>query len=110
MKKRIVVLLLIIVAGVLYWRSTTRVTPEDRAYYAAIFCHVATRQSDSYIGAMRTLVEGGNSDYALHRTRFNQIAAERAVAAWQRIPEADKAPLLRDPQHCQQEISARFEK
>ncbi|AIX74609.1 MAG: hypothetical protein E7C36_09925 [Mixta calida] len=110
MKKRIVILLLIIVAGVFYWRSTLRVTPEDQAYYAAIFCNVATQQTDNYLGGMRTMIEGSNSDYALHRSRFNQIAAERAITAWQSLTATDKTRLASDTQECQQAIVERLKK
>lgn len=106
MYKKWIVLLLLGVTGVMTWRYLTHVDPDDQDYYSAILCGVVGKQNDNYAASMRNIIEGSNNEYALQRIRFNHIAADRAINAWETVPDAEKSTLAQDTNACQHALTA----
>ncbi|MGD8106986.1 hypothetical protein ACQE32_10075 [Pantoea sp. FN0302] len=105
MYKKWIALLLLGVAGVMTWRYLTYVDPDDQDYYSGILCGVVGKQNDNYAASMRNIIEGSNNEYALQRIRFNHIAADRAINAWETVPDAEKIKLAQDTNACQHALA-----
>ena len=98
-KPRFIVPLIVCVALLTWWLMPHH-SAEDEAYYVSIFCHVDQQDSDRLLPAMQALIEGGNTDYALKKTRFDMALGEKVIAAWDRLSPSEKAPALTDEVQC----------
>ena len=97
--------LIIAAAAVWYW-LTPRYSKEDEAYYVSVFCAIHHRESSRFVADMRTVIEGGNSDYALQKIHFQPRLGERVVDAWQGLSAEQKAQVNADATQCRNLLSA----
>lgn len=83
-----------------------RRAPQKQARYAALFCHNASRSVDNDM--QRAAVEGGNTDYALARQRFNRQTANRVMSAWHQLERGDKQAARASPALCRERLAAQL--
>ncbi|NDJ58527.1 hypothetical protein GWD52_16350 [Enterobacteriaceae bacterium 4M9] len=98
-----VILLCGLLCGLLWFFYTPQVTPEEQARYVALFCQNASRSVND--DALRDVIEGGNTDYALVRQRFNRQAANRVIAAYNRLDRTEKQAVRTRPALCRERLS-----
>ena len=67
LKKLLFIIPLLALTVLLVWWFTPHYTEEDEAYYRAVFCVIDHDDSRQFLHDMQNIVEGGNSDYALHK-------------------------------------------
>ncbi|CAK6489152.1 hypothetical protein PANNVG_00473 [Pantoea sp. Nvir] len=98
-------LLLLCVAAAWYW-LTPHYSKEDEAYYTSVFCAIHHDDSRRFVADMRTVIEGGNSDYALQKTHFQPRLGEHIAEAWQKLSAGQKAQASADAAQCRALLSA----
>ena len=57
--------LLLLAAALWYW-LTPHYSKEDEAYYVSVFCAIHHDDSRRFVADMRTVIEGGLTDDAVH--------------------------------------------
>ena len=97
--KIILPLLIIFVAAAWYW-LTPHYSKEDEAYYVSVFCAIHHEESSRFVADMRTVIEGGNSDYALQKIHFQPRLGEQVVKAWQSLSAEQKTQASADATQC----------
>lgn len=97
--------LLLLAAAVWYW-LTPHYSKEDEAYYVSVFCAIHHDDSRRFVADMRTVIEGGNSDYALQKIHFQPRLGQQVVDAWQRLSAAQQAQVRADASQCRSLLSA----
>lgn len=102
---KILLPLLILFAAAWYW-LTPHASKEDEAYYVSVFCAIQHDSSSRFAADMRTVIEGGNSDYALQKIHFQPRLGERVVDAWQGLTAEQKAQVSADATRCRTLLSA----
>lgn len=97
--------LLLLAAALWYW-LTPHFSKEDEAYYVSVFCAIHHDDSRRFVADMRTVIEGGNSDYALQKIHFQPRLGQQVVDAWQRLSAAQQAQVRADAGQCRSLLSA----
>ncbi|HCR59283.1 MAG TPA: hypothetical protein DIW62_16780 [Raoultella sp.] len=100
-KLRFIVPLLALAALVVWW-FTPRYSEEDEAYYRSVFCLIDHHDSRAFLHDMESVVEGGNSDYALHKIRYIPALGEKMRQTWQQLSPDEQRASREDRQHCYQ--------
>lgn len=103
--KIILPFLIIFAAAAWYW-LTPHYSKEDEAYYVSVFCAIHHDDSRRFAADMRTVIEGGNSDYALQKIHFQPRLGDRVVGAWQGLSAEQKAQVGADATRCRTLLSA----
>jgi hypothetical protein len=85
LKKFAFIIPLLALIALLVWWFTPRYTEEDEAYYRAVFCVIDHEDSRAFLRDMQNIVEGGNSDYALHKTHYLPALGQRMLDTWQQL-------------------------
>ena len=70
LKKLPFIIPLLALIALLVWWFTPHYTADEEAYYRAVFCMIDHDDSRQFLHDMQNIVEGGNSDYALHKTHY----------------------------------------
>lgn len=100
-KLRFIVPLLALAALVVWW-FTPRYSEEDEAYYRSVFCLIDHHDSRAFLHDMESVVEGGNSDYALHKIRYIPALGEKMRQTWQQLSPDEQRASREDRQRCYQ--------
>lgn len=103
--KIVLPLMLIVLAAVWYW-MTPHASKEDRAWYASVFCAIDTTQKPRTVEVMRDVIEGGNSDYALHKVHFQPALGQQVVKTWQQLSAEQRASASASPAQCRETLTA----
>lgn len=103
--KYLLPLLIILAAAAWYW-LTPHYSQEDEAYYVSVFCAIHHDDSSRFVADMRTVIEGGNSDYALQKIHFQPRLGEHVVESWQGLSAEQKAQASADATQCRNLLSA----
>ena len=82
LKKLSLIIPLLALIALLIWWFTPHYTEEDEAYYRAVFCIIDHDDSRQFLHDMQNIVEGGNSDYALHKTHYLPALGQRMLDTW----------------------------
>ena len=82
LKKLSLIIPLLALIALLVWWFTPHYTEEDEAYYRAVFCIIDHDDSRQFLHDMQNIVEGGNSDYALHKTHYLPALGQRMLDTW----------------------------
>lgn len=98
-------LLIILAAAAWYW-LTPHYSKEDEAYYVSVFCAIHHSDSSRFVTDMRTVIEGGNSDYALQKIHFQPRLGEHVVNTWQDLSAEQKAQVSADATQCRNLLTA----
>ncbi|RPD99185.1 hypothetical protein BBB56_13590 [Candidatus Pantoea deserta] len=98
-------LLIVLAAAAWYWLAP-HYSKEDEAYYVSVFCSIHHDDSSRFVADMRTVIEGGNSDYALQKIHFQPRLGEHVADAWQSLSAEQKAQVSADAAHCRSLLSA----
>ncbi|MFK3706505.1 hypothetical protein EDF73_105281 [Raoultella sp. BIGb0138] len=91
--------------ALLAWWLTPHYSAEDEAYYRSVFCVIDRHDSGTFLRDMENIVEGGNSDYALHKTHFIPALAERMRQTWLQLSQEEQDSIREDQQRCRQLMS-----
>lgn len=91
--------------ALLAWWFTPRYAEEDVAYYRSVFCVIDHRDSHAFLRDMENIIEGGNSDYALHKTHYVPALGQRMLDTWQQLSPDEQASIGLDQQRCRQLMS-----
>jgi len=98
-------LLILCVAAAWYW-LTPHYSKEDEAWYISVFCAIHHDDSRRFVTDMRTVIEGGNSDYALQKIHFQPRLGQHVADAWQTLNAGQKAQASADAAQCRALLSA----
>lgn len=79
LKKLAFIAPLLALIALLIWWFTPRYAEEDVAYYRSVFCAVDHQDSRAFLRDMENMIEGGNSDYALHKTHYVPATGQRML-------------------------------
>lgn len=88
LKKLPFIIPLLALIALLVWWFTPHYTADEEAYYRAVFCMIDHDDSRQFLHDMQNIVEGGNSDYALHKTHYLPALGQRMLDTW---PPAQRA-------------------
>ena len=103
--KYLLTLIIILVAAAWYW-LTPHYSKEDEAWYISVFCAIHHDDSRRFVADMRTVIEGGNSDYALQKIHFQPRLGQHVADAWQILSAGQKAQASADAAQCRALLSA----
>ena len=103
---KIVLPLFILIAAAAWYWLTPHYSQQEQAHYVAVFCALHHEEGSRLVTDMRTVIEGGNSDYALQKTRFQPQLGELVVDAWQGLNAHQKAQVNADPAACRSLLAA----
>lgn len=84
----------------LSWWLIPHYSDEDKAYYASVLCTVKSSSPTAGLTEMEQMVEGGNSDYALKKTRFSPSLGKAVLHAWEQLNDAEKQKAMEAPESC----------
>ncbi len=98
-KLSLIIPLLALIALLVWW-FTPHYTEEDEAYYRAVFCIIDHDDSRQFLHDMQNIVEGGNSDYALHKTHYLPALGQRMLDTWRQLSPQEQQALRQDKQRC----------
>ncbi|MCU5772276.1 hypothetical protein N5923_20350 [Erwiniaceae bacterium BAC15a-03b] len=107
--KRLLILPALAVAALLAWWLKPGYDTEDEAYYVAVFCTIRHDDSSRFIADMQNVIEGGNSDYALHKIAFIPALGKAVTASWQQLTPAAQHIATNDEPSCQRLMSAQLQ-
>ncbi|QCR38333.1 hypothetical protein [Nissabacter sp. SGAir0207] len=118
MKKSVtlILVLLILAAAGMWWKNRAdKARVENDGYYSAVMCVIVQRlgsdtSPEAYLRDFNTVIEGGNSFYALDRKSLDRDEARRVIAAFQGLPEADKARAVQQDSACRASLMAALAK
>lgn len=79
LKKLAFIIPLIALIALLIWWFTPRYSAEDEAYYRSVFCVIDHQDSQTFLRDMENIIEGGNSDYALHKAHYVPALGQRML-------------------------------
>lgn len=79
LKKLAFIAPLLALIALLIWWFTPRYAEEDVAYYRSVFCVIDHQDSRAFLRDMENMIEGGNSDYALHKTHYVPALGQRML-------------------------------
>ena len=100
LKKLPFIIPLLALIALLVWWFTPHYTAEDEAYYRAVFCIIDHDDSRQFLHDMQNIVEGGNSDYALHKTHYLPALGQRMLDTWRQLSPQEQQALRQDKQRC----------
>ena len=100
LKKLSLIIPLLALIALLVWWFTPHYTEEDEAYYRAVFCIIDHDDSRQFLHDMQNIVEGGNSDYALHKTHYLPALGQRMLDTWRQLSPQEQRALRQDKQRC----------
>ena len=88
-----------------YLWFTPRYAEEDVAYYRSVFCVIDHQDSRAFLRDMENMIEGGNSDYALHKTHYVPALGQRMLDTWQQLTPEEQKSISQHQQRCRQLMS-----
>ncbi|WP_054634058.1 hypothetical protein [Pantoea stewartii] len=95
----------VIIFVCLAWWLIPHYDAEHEAYYVSVLCAVPQQNEQQLYKAMRTVIEGSNSDYALQKIHFIPGLAKRVIAKWKNLtPEQQRQAASHDSRQCRQLI------
>ena len=97
---------LLLVISALVWWLMPHYSDEDKAYYIATFCTLTHDGRDNSPQAMQQIIEGGNSDYALQKIRFQPGLATHLQQVWQDLALPQQQQARQEALRCRQIMSA----
>ena len=100
LKKLSLIIPLLALIALLVWWFTPHYTAEEEAYYRAVFCMIDHEDSRQFLDDMQNIVEGGNSDYALHKTHYLPALGQRMLDTWHQLSPQEQQVLRQDKQRC----------
>ncbi|STU90117.1 Uncharacterised protein [Klebsiella pneumoniae] len=95
LKKLSLIIPLLALIALLIWWFTPHYTEEDEAYYRAVFCIIDHDDSRQFLHDMQNIVEGGNSDYALHKTHYLPALGQRMLDTWRQLSRRNSRRCVR---------------
>jgi len=104
-RKYLFPLFIILIAAAWYW-LTPHYSKEDEAWYISVFCAIHHDDSRRFVADMRTVIEGGNSDYALQKIHFQPRLGQHVADAWQTLSAEQKTQASADAAQCRDLLSA----
>ena len=107
LKKLLFIIPLLALTALLVWWFTPHYTEEDEAYYRAVFCIIDHDDSRQFLHDMQNIVEGGNSDYALHKTHYLPALGQRMLDTWHQLSPQEQQALRQDQQRCGEILRAK---
>lgn len=105
LKKLAFIAPLLALIALLIWWFTPRYAEEDVAYYRSVFCVIDHQDSRAFLRDMENMIEGGNSDYALHKTHYVPALGQRMLDTWQQLTPEEQKSISQDQQRCRQLMS-----
>ena len=96
LKKLAFIIPLIALIALLIWWFTPRYSAEDEAYYRSVFCVIDHQDSQTFLRDMENIIEGGNSDYALHKAHYVPALGQRMLDTWQQLTPEEQKSLGQD--------------
>lgn len=99
-KKLRFILPALVLSGVIAFGLTPHYTEEDESYYRAVFCSIDHSEPKFFLRDMENLVEGGNSDYALHKNHYIPALGEKMLSTWQKLNMQEQSVINEDQQRC----------
>lgn len=108
--KTLIMILACLIAGILVWWLKPHYSKQDEAYYVAVFCTLPHDDSSHFTQAMKGIIEGGNSDYALKKIAFIPALGKHTTEAWNALTPAMQQEIRQDNSRCKQVMSAQLEK
>lgn len=104
LKKLAFIAPLLALIALLIWWFMPRYAEEDVAYYRSVFCVIDHQDSRAFLRDMENMIEGGNSDYALHKTHYVPALGQRMLDT--AAVDAGRAEKYQpDQQRCRQLMS-----
>lgn len=103
-----IIIPLAICAGVLGWWLEPHYSQEDKAYYVSVFCAIHHEDSSQYLKDMQTVIDGGNSDYALQKIKYQPALGEAVFKTWQQLPAEEQQPLFSKIENCRKVMDAQM--
>ena len=101
-----VIPLLALIALLVWWRMP-HYCAEDEAYYRSVFCVIDHQDSRAFLRDMENIVEGGNSDYALHKNHYIPALGERMRQTWLQLSQEEQDSIREDQSRCRRLMSAK---
>ena len=89
-------------SGVIAFWLTPHYSEEDESYYRAVFCSIDHSDPTFFLRDMENLVEGGNSDYALHKNHYIPALGERMLSTWKKLSTQEQSAIIEDQQRCRE--------
>ena len=105
LKKLVFIAPLLALIALHIWWFTPRYAEEDVAYYRSVFCVIDHQDSRAFLRDMENMIEGGNSDYALHKTHYVPALGQRMLDTWQQLTPEEQKSISQDQQRCRQLMS-----
>ena len=105
LKELVFIAPLLALIALLIWWFTPRYAEEDVAYYRSVFCVIDHQDSRAFLRDMENMIEGGNSDYALHKTHYVPALGQRMLDTWQQLTPEEQKSISQDQQRCRQLMS-----
>lgn len=107
-KPRVVILLIALVA-LLAWKLVPHYSDEDKAYYASVLCTMKSSSPEGGLTEMEQMIEGGNSDYALHKTQFSPSLGKAVLHAWEQLSDTERQRAMDAPEGCAGPLLAKMD-
>ncbi|WP_427003778.1 hypothetical protein [Pantoea eucrina] len=104
LKMKFLLPVLILLSAAVWWLMP-HYDDEDKAYYIAVFCTLTHDGRDNSPQAMQQIIEGGNSDYALQKIRFQPGLATHLQQVWQDLA-LPQQQARQEALRCRQIMSA----
>ncbi|AIX49612.1 MULTISPECIES: hypothetical protein [Pantoea] len=105
LKMKFLLPVLILLSAAVWWLMP-HYDDEDKAYYIAVFCTLTHDGRDNSPQAMQQIIEGGNSDYALQKIRFQPGLATHLQQVWQDLALPQQQQARQEALRCRQIMSA----
>ncbi|NIF22221.1 hypothetical protein [Candidatus Pantoea multigeneris] len=93
---------LLAAAALVAWWLVPHYSKEDEAYYVSVFCAIHHDDSSLFLKDMNTVIEGGNSDYALQKIHFIPSLGKKVVNSWSKLTPEQQLKAKNDNPACQQ--------
>lgn len=103
-KLRFIIPLLALISAVAYW-LTPHYSEEEESYYRAVFCTIDHDDPQKFARDMENIIEGGNSDYALHKNHYISALGERMIDTWTSLNAQQQAGIKEDQKRCREIMS-----
>ncbi|WAT01948.1 hypothetical protein [Rouxiella chamberiensis] len=100
---------LAVCAALLGWWLTPHYSKEDKAYYVSVFCAIHHDDSSRFEKDMQTVIDGGNSDYALQKINYNAALGSKVFDTWNRLSANEKQSVFSTADTCRTLMNARLD-
>ena len=86
------------------------ISAEDKAYYVSVFCAIDHDDPQQFARDMQSVIEGGNSDYALQKIHYIPALGERVIESWQQLNMQKQRQARQDNQSCRQILARQLQR